>query len=115
MHGGVTAGAAFEHRDFRLAMIAKGLSVTGGQMMTVAVGWHVYELTRRPLDLGLVGLAQFVPAAALSLVAGHTADRFDKKRILAHGIHDELIETEPGYARLVQAYEEEARRLQEAS
>jgi ABC-type multidrug transport system fused ATPase/permease subunit len=39
----------------------------------------------------------------------------DKKRILAHGIHDELIETEPGYARLVQAYEEEARRLQEAS
>lgn len=82
MHSSVTARAAFEHRDFRLAMIAKALSVTGGQMMTVAVGWHVYEVTRRPLDLGLVGLAQFVPAAALSLVAGHTADRFDKKRIL---------------------------------
>ncbi len=63
-------------------MVAKALSVTGGQMQTVAVGWHVYEITRRPLDLGLVGLAQFVPAAALSLVAGHAADRFDRRRIL---------------------------------
>lgn len=78
----VTARAAFEHRDFRLAMIAKTMSVTAGQMQTVAVGWHVYEITRRPLDLGLVGLAQFVPAAALSLLAGHVADRVDKRRIL---------------------------------
>jgi MFS family permease len=78
----VSAGAAFEHRDFRLAMVARALSVTGGQMQTVAIGWHVYEITRRPLDLGLVGLAQFVPAAALSLVAGHAADRFDRRRIL---------------------------------
>ncbi|MBI2394778.1 MAG: MFS transporter [Deltaproteobacteria bacterium] len=82
----VTARAAFEHRDFRLVMTAKALSVTGGQMQTVAIGWHVYEVTRRPLDLGLVGLAQFLPAAALSLVAGHVADRFDKRRILL-GFH----------------------------
>ena len=63
-------------------MIAKALSVTGAQMQTVAIGWHVYEVTRRPLDLGLVGLAQFLPAAALSLVAGHVADRVDRRRIL---------------------------------
>jgi len=63
-------------------MIAKAMSVTAGQMQTVAVGWHVYEITRRPLSLGLVGLAQFVPAAALSLLAGHVADRVDKRRIL---------------------------------
>lgn len=63
-------------------MIAKAMSVTGGQMQTVAIGWHVYEITRKPLDLGLVGLAQFVPAAALSLLAGHVADRIDKRRIL---------------------------------
>jgi len=82
--------AAFEHRDFRLAMLAKALSVTGGQMQTVAVGWHVYEVTRRPLDLGLVGLAQFLPAAALSLVAGHAADRFEKRTILL-GYHLGMI------------------------
>lgn len=63
-------------------MIARALSVTGAQMQTVAIGWHVYEVTRRPLDLGLVGLAQFLPAAALSLLAGHVADRFDRRRIL---------------------------------
>jgi MFS family permease len=82
--------AAFEHRDFRLAMWAKALSVTGGQMQTVAVGWHVYEVTRRPLDLGLVGLAQFIPAAALSLVAGHTADRFEKRNIIL-GYHAGMV------------------------
>jgi MFS family permease len=63
-------------------MIAKTMSVTAGQMQTVAVGWHVYEVTRRPLALGFVGLAQFLPAAALSLAAGHVADRVDKRRIL---------------------------------
>ena len=78
----MTARAAFGQRDFRLAMIAKAMSVTGGQMQTVAIGWHVYEITGKALDLGLVGLAQFVPAAALSLVAGHVADRVDKRRIL---------------------------------
>lgn len=72
----------FAHREFRLAMVAKLLSVIGGQMQAVAIGWQVYEITRRPLDLGLVGLAQFVPAASLSLVAGHVADRYDRKRIL---------------------------------
>jgi len=82
--------AAFEHRDFRLAMLAKALSVTGGQMQTVAVGWHVYEVTRRPLDLGLVGLAQFIPAAALSLVAGHVADRFEKRSIIM-GFHFGMV------------------------
>lgn len=70
------------NRDFRAAMVARALSVTGAQMQTVAIGWHVYEVTRQPLDLGLVGLAQFVPAVALSLVAGHAADRVERRSIL---------------------------------
>ena len=78
----MSARDAFAHRDFRLAMLAKTASVTAGQMQSVAIGWHVYEVTRRPLDLGLVGLAQFLPAAALSLVAGQVADRVDKRKIL---------------------------------
>ena len=52
------------------------------EMQSVAVGWQVYEITRRPLDLGLVGLAQFLPNIFLFLLAGHTADRLDRKKIL---------------------------------
>jgi MFS family permease len=57
-------------------------SVVALQMQSVAVGWDVYSATHRPLDLGFVGLAQFAPALVLSLLAGHTADRYDRKRIL---------------------------------
>ncbi len=78
----MSARAAFQHRDFRLVMGAKLLSVTGGQMQSVAIGWHVYERTGRALDLGLVGLAQFTPAVLLSLIAGNVADRVDRKKIL---------------------------------
>jgi len=51
-------------------------------MISVAVGWQIYGLTHRPLDLGLVGLAQFAPAVLLFLLAGHTADRYPRQRIL---------------------------------
>lgn len=51
-------------------------------MQSVAVAWQIYALTHRPLDLGLVGLAQFAPAMVLFLAAGHTADRFPRQRIL---------------------------------
>jgi hypothetical protein len=51
-------------------------------MQSVAVGWQIYAATGRPLDLAWVGLAQFLPAAGLSLVTGHTADRFDRRAIL---------------------------------
>jgi len=51
-------------------------------MISVAVGWQIYGLTHRPLDLGLVGLAQFAPGVLLFLVAGHTADRHPRQSIL---------------------------------
>jgi MFS family permease len=52
------------------------------QMQAVAIGWQVYDLTGSALDLGLVGLAQFVPGFALSLLVGHIADRYDRRLIL---------------------------------
>jgi MFS family permease len=52
-------------------------------MQTVAVGWQVYALTHNALDLGLVGLSQFLPFIPLGLVAGHAADRFNRRKILA--------------------------------
>ena len=51
-------------------------------MQSVAVGWQVFELTHRPLDLGYVGLVQFLPGVLLSIPAGHTADRFDRRAVL---------------------------------
>ncbi|KYF64257.1 MFS transporter [Sorangium cellulosum] len=74
---------AFKSRDFRVYAAARLLATTAYQMQSVAVGFQVYDLTRDPLALGYVGLAQFLPIAGLSLAAGHTADRFDRRGILA--------------------------------
>src|SRR5277367_6499716 len=74
--------AAFGYRDFRLYQAPRLLSTIANQMLSVAVGWQVYELTRRPFDLGLVGLVQFLPAIGLSLLTGHTADRFDRRKVV---------------------------------
>lgn len=63
-------------------MTARFLSVVSSEMISVAVGWQIYALTHRPLDLGLVGLAQFAPGVVLFLVAGHTADRHARQIIL---------------------------------
>jgi MFS family permease len=52
------------------------------QMQAVAVAWQMYDITHNPLDLGLVGLTQFIPAALFVLVAGHVADRYDRRRIV---------------------------------
>jgi MFS family permease len=51
-------------------------------MQSVAVGWQIYSITHRPLDLGLAGLAQFLPAVCLFLITGHVSDRVPRKRIL---------------------------------
>ena len=63
-------------------MIARFLATTSSEMQAVAVGWQIYDLTHRPLDLGLVGLAQFLPGVFLFLITGHAADRYPRRRIL---------------------------------
>ena len=60
-------------------MTARFLSIVSSEMISVAVGWQIYALTHRPLDLGLVGLAQFAPGVVLFLIAGHTADRHSRQ------------------------------------
>jgi len=73
---------AFHYTNFRHYLAARLLSTTSSEMQSVAVGWQVYEITHRPLDLGLVGLAQFLPGICLFLFAGHVADRVVRQRIL---------------------------------
>ena len=75
--------SAFAFRDFRLFQAGRALATIASQVQGVAVGWQVYEHTHRALDLGYVGLAQFAPAMGLSLVTGHVADVFDRRRIVA--------------------------------
>ena len=73
---------AFRSLDYRRFLGSRLLSILGLEMVNVAVGWQVYALTRRPLDLGYVGLAQFLPVVLLTLAAGHAADRFDRRRVI---------------------------------
>jgi MFS family permease len=75
--------AAFRYSGFRYFQAARFLVVAAMEMQSVAVGWQVYEITRRPLDLGLVGLAQFLPGIFLFLLGGHTADQLRRQRIVA--------------------------------
>lgn len=73
---------AFTHPDFTLYQVARFCIVAAIEMQSVAVGWQVYDITKRPLDLGLVGLAQFLPGLLLFLASGHAADRFDRRNLL---------------------------------
>lgn len=70
-------------RDLVLWLCCRFVATIGIQMQSVAVGWQIWGLTRDPMALGYVGLAQFLPLLLLSLVAGSVADRFDRKVILA--------------------------------
>lgn len=75
--------SVFHHRSFRQFWIARVAGVIAYQMQGVAVGWQIYAITGSALDLGLVGLAQFLPSVALLLVAGHVADRHDRRHIVS--------------------------------
>jgi MFS family permease len=79
---GATSRAAFRHRAFRFYLPARFLTTVATEMQALAVGWQVYEITHRPLDLGLVGLVQFLPGICLFLLAGHAADRFPRRLIM---------------------------------
>ncbi|MBO9606846.1 MAG: MFS transporter [Paenibacillaceae bacterium] len=63
--------------------VSRVLSSTSFQMLAVAIGWQMYDLTRDAFSLGLVGLAQFLPMVLLTFVVGHVADRFDRRLIVA--------------------------------
>ena len=74
--------AAFRFGDFSLFTAGNLLSITGRLMLAVAVEWEIYALTHSATALGLVGFVIAVPVVALSLPAGHLADRFSRKHII---------------------------------
>jgi MFS family permease len=74
--------AALRFWNFRFYLVGNVLAIFGMQMQTVAVQWEIYQRTRSPLALGLVGLVQFLPVISLTLPAGHEADRSHRKAIV---------------------------------
>ena len=74
--------SVLKHRNFRLYLLARVLGTIGVQMQSVAIGWQVYAMTGNVFDLGLIGLAQFAPFLLLILIAGHVADRFNRRNII---------------------------------
>jgi MFS family permease len=74
--------AIFKQRDFTLFLCARLCTSLAAQMIIVAVGWQVYHLSGRLLDLGLIGLSQFLPFLCLSLFAGHAADVYQRRLII---------------------------------
>jgi MFS family permease len=78
----VGAGALLRQPSLIFFMLSRSLSRFSGQIGAVAIGWQIYDLTGSAFDLGIVGLVQFLPTALLVFVAGHAADRFERKRVV---------------------------------
>src|SRR5690349_20905388 len=74
--------ALMAHRPFALFWWARVSATAAYQMLAVAIGWQIYELTGSAFDLGLVGLVQFVPVVVLALVVGHVADRYERRLVV---------------------------------
>jgi MFS family permease len=79
---GKPARPVLSYRAFVMFFIGRIVSILSFQMLVVAIGWQLYSLTGSAFDLGLLGLAQFVPMIALTLVVGHVVDRYDHRTIL---------------------------------
>ncbi len=86
------------HRPFVLYFTGRGFSRFAAQMGTVALGWQVYGLTGSAFYLGLLGLVQFLPVLVLVFLAGHAADRYDRRRVV------QVCQTVDGVAAAVLAW-----------
>ena len=91
MSSSSTAFAVLAHHDFRNFLIARFFTTFTMMMMSVAVGWQVYDLTHSAFALGIVGLAQFLPAFLLTLPGGLAADRFERRRVILFGVSMEFL------------------------
>ncbi len=97
-HGAPKRPFLFRHRDFSLFFAGLLLATVGIQVQAVTIGWQVYTLARQTRSIeesaflvGMVGLAQFVPLFFLALIAGATADRRNRKRIVQSSLAVELV------------------------
>lgn len=78
--------AAFRHTAYRRYWLSRFLATFAMQVIAVAVGWQIYDLTRNPADLGIIGLVQFLPLLLLVVVTGPVADRYGRRNVMAGSI-----------------------------
>jgi len=83
--------AVLRHRNFAFYLSARVLGTLAVQMQSVAIGWQVYQMTGSLFDLGLIGLAQFAPFLVLILLAGHVADRYNRRNIITLCLAAQLL------------------------
>ena len=84
---------ALHRRDYTLLWITTLVTGFGSQMVAVAVGWQVYAIHRDPLDLGLIGLMEFIPLPLLALPAGQLADRVSRRLVIVGALAVEIVTT----------------------
>lgn len=76
------AVGAFQSRDFRRYQLARLLVILGAEAQAIGVAWQVYQITHSALDLGTTGLMLFLPGILFMILAGHTADRYDRRHVI---------------------------------
>ncbi len=76
------AYASIKIKDYRQFTLARFTLTFGIQMQSVIVGWQIYEITRDALSLGLIGISEAIPFLAITLFAGHVADKVNRKKII---------------------------------
>jgi MFS family permease len=77
---------ALQIPEFRSLVVGRFMFIMGLRMMSTLVGWWIYNLTNAPIAIGVVGLAEFIPAVSLALYAGHVIDISEKKKLLLTGV-----------------------------
>ncbi len=80
------AFGALKITEFRNLMLGRFLFIMGLRMMGTLVGWWIYELTNEPFAIGLIGLAEVIPAVSLALYAGHVIDISEKRKLILKGV-----------------------------
>ncbi len=84
---------ALRHREFRLYLITRFFFILVLNMQATLISWKVYEITKDPFSIGLIGLIEFVPAFAMAFYAGHTIDRNDKRKLMLFSVGGNVILT----------------------
>ena len=78
--------ASVRFPEYKNLILGRFTFITALRMMSTLVGWWVYELTKDPFAIGLVGLSEVVPALSLALYSGHVIDISEKRRLLLKGV-----------------------------
>ena len=83
--------AALRFREFNIFLVVRFILVFGWSMQFIIIEWEVYNLTKDPLSLGLIGLAEVIPAISMALFAGHIVDQKEKKKLFVIAISAFLL------------------------